>query len=119
MARPTFSPPKAEDRPSAKSVEPRRIVNEFGDGYTQRSGDGLNTMPQMRDVSWSALTSDQADEIEAFFEARTGTDDAFDWTPSGEGSARVFIVMKWARSGRQDSGRHEGVQASFKEVFDL
>lgn len=119
MARPTFTPPKAEDRPSSKDIEPRRIENEFGDGYTQRSGDGLNTMREMRAVSWSALTSAQADEIENFMRTRTGTDDAFDWTPTGELASRVFVCLKLTRAGRVDSGRHETIQLSLREQFDL
>lgn len=51
----------------------------FGDGYTQRVGDGINT----RKESWPLeFVGDEAEiaEIKAFLDARGG-DDPFLWTP--------------------------------------
>ncbi|MCW2242269.1 phage tail protein [Azospirillum canadense] len=114
----TFSPPRAPSFQSQKSVQPRILKASFGDGYTQRTADGLNTMPQSWDLRWDALRATDADAIEAFFVA-TGGYKAFWWTPFDQGSPQPlkFIVESWTKA--PVGTRVYSVSAKLTQVFDL
>ena len=70
MATPDF--PFVPDWNAAISVEPRISKVDFGDGYAQRVGKGLNTMLETVSVSFSGRTDAEAAEIKAFFDERGG-----------------------------------------------
>lgn len=71
----TFTPPIA---PSSLRKQPKiRILSaDFGDGYTQKTRDGMNHIRNVFEVAWDALTADQAKAIVDFFELHGG-DTAF------------------------------------------
>ena len=103
---PDFSP----DR----QTKPRVRVIKFGDGYEQRSLDGINTLNRTWSLTFSARTDSEANSIEAFLEARNGIE-AFDWTPPA-GSAAKWICREWSR--RMDRYNLNTVTASFERVFE-
>jgi phage-related protein len=95
-----------------QSQEPRIKVAQFGEGYSQRAGDGIN----LRVREWSLTFNGNAAEmnaVEAFLENENGIT-AFDWQPP-TGSAGKFICMAWNRSIADFN--NETVTAVFKEVF--
>jgi len=112
----TFSPPVAPSPESDKEVTPRILRADFGDGYAQRSGDGINTMRQVRNLAWNVLTFADADTIEAFFAARSGVE-SFYWTAPDEASPRRWLCSTWRRG--YVSGNMASLTATFTEVFDL
>lgn len=118
MAFPTFTPPFNPDYNSVKPTGVRFLDVSFGDGYSQRAGDGLNTKTTNPQLTWSALKLTQIDAIEAFFEARNGYE-PFYYTLPDEGSARKFIIDKgnWTRTYLGPNQFR--LQATFKEVFDI
>lgn len=80
MTTPTFTPPVAPGPANTtKTTTPRALVNRLGDGFSQRSPDGLNYIGRSVTLDWPALSSINADTIEAFFIARGGAE-AFSYT---------------------------------------
>ena len=70
-----FSPPSAPSvTGTSKTVTPRVKRADFGDGYSQRAVDGLNTNRRTVTLSWEALASADPDTIENFMIARGGSD---------------------------------------------
>lgn len=112
----TFYPPLAPSADSGKKVAVRIKRSDFGDGYTQRSKDGLNTIDKKYTFNWNVLTPAQVDEIEAFFEARGGYE-AFFYTPPRESVPVKFICIEWSRG--YSNGEADSVSATFEKVFDI
>ena len=54
------------DQQSSYSVKPRINVVAFGDGYSQRTPDGLNTLRRVFSFSWKNIYSSQKVTIENF-----------------------------------------------------
>ncbi|MCW2242809.1 phage tail protein [Azospirillum canadense] len=122
MTTPTFAPPVSPSVNSQKTVQPRVLKAEFGDGYRQRAADGLNSRPAAWDLKWDALTTADADTIEAFLDDRGGVE-AFWWTPLDAATPRKFIAESWSRApivGAEALGeRRFSLSAKLTQVFDL
>jgi phage-related protein len=86
---------------------------KFGDGYEQRSLNGINTDPRMWQLMFQNRETSEADAIAAFLKARKGFE-SFDWTPSS-GSAGKFICVEWTDS--HESAGYRSINATFEEVF--
>jgi len=101
------------DEGSTQSVEPRVLLAKFGDGYEQRTNDGINHMPEVWSVSFSGNTT-EIGSIVAFLKAHGGSV-KFDWvTPFSD--LLVFVCKKWSIS-RQVTGVHT-LTAEFNQVFE-
>jgi phage-related protein len=112
----TFAPTFQPSKDSTQRVVKRRVnTAQFGDGYSQRSGDGLNASPRLFTAAWAALRSTEADIYEAFFDAHKST--PFLWTPPLE-----TVQRKWI-AGDSTQGYLGGSTVSLScpltEVFDL
>lgn len=112
----TFNPPVAPSIPSSRNRKMRTAESNFGDGYTQRSGDGLNTNLETWRAEWSALTPEQAEEIEAFFEAHKGYV-AFFWQAPYSPVALRYRCKEWSRGF--PTGNLVSISAELEKVFDL
>jgi len=102
------------DNGAQNAAEPRVLRSQFGDGYEQRSGDGINIRPRAWTLTFSSRTAAEMSPIVAFLEARNGIE-SFDWTPPS-GSAGKFVCRRW-----QHTIVRYGVQnlsATFEEVFE-
>jgi len=97
-----------------KSKAPRVLSVQFGDGYSQRAGDGINLQPQTWSLTFAVRSNTVAAAIELFFETEKGFT-SFDWTPPG-GSSAKFICREWSRS--YDDYDVNSITATFDEVFD-
>lgn len=117
MPFPTFTPPSGVSLSpgSATTHEPRVLRADFGDGYVQRTGDGLNALSRKLEATFQALTNTEADAILSFFEDRKGYL-PFLWTLPGEATPRQWIAKSWRRtfSGK---GIAE-ITAGLEETFD-
>lgn len=96
-------------RPTVRSVK-------FSDGYEQRVSYGINTQPQMWNLSFAQRTDSEASAIEAFLSARNGVE-YFDWTPPNGASALKFICREWSRT--LDRANLNTINCQFEQVFDL
>jgi phage-related protein len=99
---------------SGTSAAPR--VNEavFGDGYSQRSGDGLNVVPRTYTADWPMLWAEDADAMEAFFESHTST--PFLWAPP-DSPTRKWRAVNWKRT--PNTAGVTSLSVNLKQVFDL
>ncbi|MDY6958075.1 MAG: phage tail protein, partial [Halobacteriota archaeon] len=80
---------------SRKTVTPRVLRNDFGDGYSQRAADGLNYVPQVWDLKW-ILNGTDSDTLITFFETKGGHT-AFNWTPP-RGTAGKYVLLEWTET---------------------
>jgi phage-related protein len=112
----TFLPPRVPSFGSSKSTEAKILSPKFGDGYSQRTGDGLNAVAQKWSLIWENLSLDQANLIDNFFIARAGVA-AFLWTPTNETIERKFICSTWSRIWQTPFT--DRMSATVEEVFDL
>ena len=68
---------------------------QYGEGYQQRSPDGLNARAITWQLVFTGLQKADGDELEAFFDARAGWD-AILWTPPDEvAPVNPALQSKW------------------------
>ena len=93
----TFTPPVAPS--PGTTITPLVALNEasFGDGYSQASPKGINSLRRKVSLTWDALTFEQAKEIENFFIAQGGHL-PFWWTVRGDAAATKWICKSWSRT---------------------
>jgi phage-related protein len=98
-----------------KTVTPRVRRTQFGDGYTQRSGDGLNTQRQLWSLEFVGTVA-EIDTIESFLEATGGVDN-FTWTPPRQTNPLKFIYISYDRDSAGPTT--DRLTTSFRQEFDL
>lgn len=113
MPTPTFTPPRAPSIETSRSMKPRVLIAEFGDGYLQRGADGINHMLERMTVTWSRLSPADAKTIVEFFAARGGVE-SFYWTAPRDTTPKRWICESWDRG--YPNQIHETLTASFREV---
>ena len=110
----TFNPPVAPQI-SANEENSYRVLNaQFGDGYEQIAGDGLNTKISSVTLSWNAISQDHANTIATFLNDRGGAE-AFDYTVPGD-TLKKYRCDSWSRTR---GGPFDSINATFREVYDL
>jgi len=98
-----------------KTSSVRIIENTFGDGYSQRVPDGINTIINKATVE---LTGDYSDiaTYDSYFSGLQGADN-FTWTPPGESSTSKWICKTWSIITL--SNNTYSLTAEFERVYDL
>lgn len=94
--------------------KPRVLQAQFGDGYSQRVADGINTNPASWSLTFSGREQGEATDILAFLDAHAGVD-YFDWTDPN-GKTGQYICQDYGET-RTNPLSYE-VTATFTEVFD-
>jgi phage-related protein len=90
---------------------------QFGDGYSQIVGDGINSVWAGGDLTWNGLTVAQLDDLRTFWRAH-GTAEPFLWTVPDEASARLWRFT--APLKRQSYGGDIfSASTTIKEAFDI
>jgi len=97
----------------SKSVTPRVLTAQFGDGYSQRIGDGINIKPRIYSLTFNRKM-DELLAIESFLDARKGIE-AFIWTPLNS-TQGVWICDSWSKVDILLSVG--SITATFTEVFE-
>jgi len=94
----------------------RVLEAKFGDGYSQRAGDGLHGKQTDWTVLFENLEIADSDTIRDFLDARGGVE-AFLWTPPND-VERKFVCQTF--SGPRPTGHFtRTIRATFREVFDI
>lgn len=101
---------------STASMEFRTREANFGDGYTQRSGDGLNTEIETIPLIWNTLTESEYNTIIDFLKEREGYK-AFNFTAPGQSSSKKWICKKYNGYPRAYTVYY--LEATFTRVYDL
>lgn len=99
---------------SSKDSKARVMMTRYGDGYSQRLRDGINSINRSFPVTIKASSLALADDIEAFLEAKGGAG-AFLWTVPRAASAIKVTCDSWRR---QDRVAASVITATFTQVFD-
>ena len=99
-----------------RKTDARVLEAGFGDGYSQRAGDGINTVMDTWNVSWNCLNATDYNELNDFFEDNQGYI-SFEWTPVGETVEKKFICRQWSTNHIGNS--KYVLSATFNEVWDL
>lgn len=117
MAYPTLTPPNDVNIAPGSGVdyEPRVRRANFGDGYSQRTGDGLNTLSRKVQASFQVLTDSEANTLLGFFEGRKGYL-PFMWALPGEVTARQWIAPSWKKT--YTGKRITDISVTLEETFD-
>lgn len=96
-----------------ESHDPRVLTAKFGDGYSQRVADGINTDPAVWQLQFAGtLTTILAIHTQI---AGYGGVTSFTWTPYGRSEIRV-ICPSW--SNVQMAGAVASMSARFEQVFE-
>lgn len=114
----TFTPPLPPNTSSDKGIEFRTREVDFGDGYSQRAGDGLNSEFRTFNFNWEGITSDQAQEIEDFIIEQAGYR-AFKYTLPDEEIERLWRPDPKSYKKMYGNGGLYNVSFMAKEVFDI
>ncbi|NTX54624.1 phage tail protein [Myxococcus sp. CA039A] len=88
MERFLFTP----DYGAQQQTQPRVLKTQFGDGYAQRSEDGMRTVLPRWALQFNARRKKEADAIEAFLQARRGVESFEFVVPSSSWDVTGFPV---------------------------
>lgn len=69
--------------------KPERKRLRYGDGYSQRKTDGINSNPQEWNVVWDNIPEADGETLRAFFEDQGGVEIVL-WTPFGQAEELKF-----------------------------
>lgn len=116
MALSTFTPVPAPSPGTSIATQARVKKAEFGDGYTQRTADGINNLNKTLELTWEFLTHPQADAIVAFFEAHGGYK-SFYYKPHHAKSVMKWTCETWTDKIREDGFRE--ITATLELSFTL
>ena len=97
------------------SISMRVLNAAFGDGYTQRAADGLNSISKDWTVTWTARPDADISTVKTFLDAKFGFE-AFFWTPPND-SVRKFVCADYSETPVVDG--FSTLNAQFEEVFDI
>lgn len=89
---------------------------QFGDGYTQEVGNGINNLTSQWPLSFEVLETD-AKQIISFFKNHSGFL-PFKWTPPLEDSPRVFVVNKYKVTVIAGQCPLYRIDATFEERYE-
>lgn len=96
--------------------EYRRKRIQFGDAYSQRARDGLNSTPQQWSLNWDNIRNPQAEILRTFFEGLAGVD-LVEWRPLNQP-----LSLKWTATGFQSQPTTFGrstCSVTLTQEFDL
>lgn len=112
-------PDIASSYSSSNSTDFRTLSAPFGDGYTQRTADGLNSVKRTWRVLWKSRPVADINTLYEFLVAKLGQE-AFNWTAPGD------IQRKWiCRESLEktpisaEASGYWDLNAEFEEVFDI
>lgn len=116
MALLTFNPGRNPNLGMGFDVQPAVLTAAYGDGYKQRTPEGINSMPRSFTLEWNPCLTTEADYMIAFFETHKGAT-PFWWTSPRDTTPRKYVCTRWKRTEPQWNA--SGVMATFEEDFSL
>ena len=98
----------------SKTVTPKVRQVEFGDGYSQRVGDGINIIRPSYSLTFRGF-SETINAIDQFLQSRAGVE-SFTWTPESGATAAQYLCKSWAVAN--ESFGIKSLTATFERVFE-
>lgn len=103
------------DQGVSPTTKTRVLTSQFGDGYSQRTPDGINSVTDSWPLNFTLRTRALVKSIADFLKARAGSE-AFYWmTPNGD-TIKV-ICKEWTPTYNHDTDC--SISCTFEQVFDL
>ncbi len=93
-------------------MEPRTKRVQFGNGYSQRIKDGINSSLRRHSLVVRCRPKHIADDVEDFLERHGGVT-AFLWTPADDFLEGKFICERWRRTTHK---LYAEISMEFEEV---
>lgn len=88
---------------------------QFGDGYSQRSGDGINGVSQSWRLTFRGSTAEMA-AIAAFLKSKAGVS-SFTFTPESTQLEGRYTCLSWSRT--KEAKGIDSINATFEQVFEV
>lgn len=88
---------------------------QFGDGYSQRRGDGINGIGQNWRLVFRGLTAEMA-AIDAFLKGKAGVS-SFTFTPAATLPEGRYICATWSYT--KEAKGIDSINATFEQVFEV
>ena len=76
---------------SAKTYKFNTIIAQYGDGYMQRAGDGINKKREKWSLVYDNLTQTERDQLALFID-QVQMADTIEWTAPGDLTEKKFII---------------------------
>lgn len=92
----------------------RRV--QFGDSYSQRARDGMNSTPQQWKLNWSKISDADAEMLRLFFERMAGVD-VIEWKPYNQTDTLKWTANDW--SGQPSGWMVQDCSITLTQEFDL
>lgn len=96
---------------ASEKTTPKVLSAKFGDGYEQRTADGINNIKRVWNLSFVKTSADMANVI-SFLENEGGLT-SFNWTPP-RGAAGLWLCREWDRIAEAN---YDTISFQFEEVF--
>ena len=100
---------------TSTEVTPKLKLMQLGDGYLQRSSDGIHPTREKWSLVFAKIVDADYVAIRDFIKANIGY--SFDWTPPGEETARKFLCTEPLKR-EFVSYNVNNLSATFLEVFE-
>lgn len=97
------------------SSKPTVTVAQFGDGYSQRIRDGINTLGQELSLEFKNRSLNDIANIRTFLESMAGAE-AFEFTAPGTSTAKQYICSEWSET--YESVSAGSITCTFVRVYD-
>lgn len=106
--------PFVPDQALTKSVKVNVNESTFGDGYSQRSSNGINTLGETLGLKFTVRTRAEINAIEAFLEIEKGVT-SFYYTAPGS-TAKRYTCDTWDANYMHDQNAE--LTCTFKRRFE-
>ena len=115
-----FSAPVQPDKGMARATTSRTLTAQFGDGYEQRTPQGINNINQSIEVGFNSRPKDEIDDIVAFYESKKGaTSFSFVMSDSNGGSneeTMKVVCENWSQTWKYDD--YYDLKATFRRLYE-
>lgn len=68
----------------------RTLTADFGDGYNQRTVDGINTTRLSYSISWTNIDTERKNILQTFLESTNGVE-SFNWQPPDMSVSKIWV----------------------------
>jgi len=103
---------------SDKQVQFRTLIASFGDGYTQRAADGLNSKIDSFAIVWPGLNLADKDSVVAVLDSVGGWG-VLTWKPPTESTTNKFTIDPEVGYSISYIGKRFHISTRLIQVFDL
>ncbi len=101
-----------------KTVEHATLIAQFGDGYSQRMPDGINSKRDTWSIIWGNLYLTEMQSVESVLDTAGGSGVLL-WTPHYESVQKKFIIKNGTYKRTTVNNNSFEIRCDLVEVFDV